>query len=183
MLGVLPGVIGTLQATEAIKLLAGIGEPPVGKLVHYDALATRFRTFELRPDPQCAVCGGRPSITSPQPLEGYCEAPSGGGEEIGVVELKAKIDVGEAPAILDVREADERAVCKLEDTIAVPLGELEGRIGELPTDVPLYVHCKAGGRSARAVALLHQAGLDNAVNVAGGIDAWRTEVDPQLPEA
>jgi rhodanese-related sulfurtransferase len=184
VLGVLPGVIGSLQATEAIKLLADIGEPPIGKLLHYDALASQFRTFNLRPDPQCAVCGENPTITSPQPLPGYDTTNcTNTMNSIDVLSLKAKLDSGDAPHILDVREPDERAICKIDGTLTIPLGELADRIGELPTDGTLYVHCKAGGRSAKAVTLLEANGFENAINIDGGIDAWRTEVDPTMPGA
>jgi len=184
VLGVLPGVIGSLQATEAIKLLTGIGDPPIGRLLHYDALATRFHSFNLRPDPQCAVCGDNPSITSPQTLAGY--GPNifnNTMKTIDVLSLKAKIDAGEAPNILDVREPEERAVCQLAGTIAIPLGQVAERTDELPTGGTLYVHCKAGGRSAKAISILEAAGFTHAVNVEGGLDAWRAEVDPSLPEA
>jgi adenylyltransferase/sulfurtransferase len=179
VLGVLPGVIGTLQATEAIKLIAGVGEPLLGKLLHFDALTATSRTFKLRPDPQCALCGDRPTITEPKSIGG---APPCAAGRTTVVELKAALDAG-GIILLDVREPDEREACKIEPSIAIPLAELAKRLAELPREQPLYVHCKAGGRSARAVAQLVEFGFENAIDVLGGIDAWRAEVDPGLPDA
>jgi adenylyltransferase/sulfurtransferase len=173
---VLPGVIGTLQATEAIKLLAGIGEPLLGKLMHYDALAATTRVFKLRPDPRCALCGETPSITEPKTIPNYaCSAA-----RTTVHEVRAALS-DDGVILLDVREHDERAVCKVEPSLVIPLGELMDRLEELPRTGTLYVHCKAGGRSARAVKQLKDAGFGNAIDVLGGIDAWRTEIDPSLP--
>ena len=178
MLGVLPGVIGTLQATEAIKLLVGVGEPLLGQLLHYDALSAKFRTFTVRPDPQCALCGENPTITAPQAIDGY------GCTAVGstVHELLGALDE-DGVTLLDVREPDERAACRIEPSLAIPLGELAARLGELPRDGRLFVYCKVGGRSAHAVDLLTAAGFENAINVLGGIDAWRAEIDPAMPLA
>lgn len=185
VLGVLPGVIGTLQATEAIKLLAGIGEPLLGRLLHYDALSAEFRTFKLQPDPQCPVCGENPTITAPQELPGYCSSPEPAEiPSITVMELDEKITAGTNPAILDVRQPEERAACKIDGTLAIPLGELPDRLSELPATGELYVHCKSGMRSAKAVGILIEAGFgERAINVEGGIDAWREQIDPSLPVA
>ena len=172
MLGVLPGVIGTLQATEAIKILSGIGEPLTGKLLHYDALSAGFRSFQLRPDPQCAVCGTNPSIRDV--TGGDYRLPPAEQEHasISVEELSSKLQANESMILLDVREPVEVAQCSIEGATFIPLGQLNERLGELPRDTRVFVHCKSGKRSARAVSLLQAEGFTDAVNVAGGMDAW-----------
>lgn len=186
VLGVMPGIIGTLQATEVIKLLAGIGEPLIGRLLHFDALSMKFRTFNLRRDPQCVVCGDSPTITAPVDYEGFCGLRSGGVESnevpaISVQELKAMLDRDEDFLLLDVREPFEHEIARIGGAKLIPLGELEGRLGELPSGKKIAVHCKGGGRSARAVEMLRRAGFDLAVNVSGGIKAWSEEVDAEVP--
>lgn len=178
VLGVLPGIIGTMQALEAIKLITGIGEPLLGKLLHVDTLGMRFRTFTLRRDPECPVCGTHPTITAPIDYEGFCGIkPTPQVKTISVTELHALRQQGSPHFLLDVREPDEYATARIEGSVLIPLAQVTSRTAELPRDLPLYVHCKLGGRSAKAVAALEELGFTNAVNVIGGITAWSDEVD------
>ena len=184
VLGVLPGIIGTIQATEAIKLILGIGDPLIGRLIVYDALRMRFRELKLPKDPACPVCGNNPRITALQEYEHYC-APGGDVAqiaEITVRDLKARIDAGRPPVILDVREPPEAAICRLPGSRLIPLGELPRRLGELDRGAEIVVHCKSGVRSAKAVALLREKGFDRAANLTGGILSWIKEIDPTLPK-
>lgn len=176
VLGVLPGVIGSLQAMETIKLLLGLGEAPLGSLLCYDALSTRFRSLRLRRDPACRLCGDAPSIDSVHNSEtmasNSCSLPDPALPSITVDQLAARLAAGEKPFILDVRQPEEEAEGTIPGAHLVPLATLPERLDELPRDREILVHCKAGGRSSRAVALLHEAGFPQAVNVAGGITAW-----------
>ncbi len=176
VLGVLPGVIGSLQAMETIKLLLGIGEPPLGKLLCYDALATSFRTLRLRRDPACRLCGDAPSVRSVVNPEttasASCSVPDAAVPSISAGDLAARIAAGEDLFILDVRQPEEEAEGVIPGARLIPLPELPERLAELPAGREILVHCRSGGRSARAVELLHRAGLPGAVNVAGGINAW-----------
>ncbi|MFN2542448.1 MAG: molybdopterin-synthase adenylyltransferase MoeB [Chthoniobacterales bacterium] len=181
VLGVLPGVIGTVQAIEAIKLLLGIGEPLVGRLLHFDALKMKFREFNLRRDPQCPVCGDNPTITGPIDYEQFCGLP-GAVPTISVKELKGKLDAGEPVQLLDVREPFEHDIAKIDSARLIPLGELPDRLSELDRERMTIVHCHSGMRSARAVRVLRDAGFENAFNLEGGIDQWSDEIDPQVPK-
>lgn len=182
VLGVLPGIIGSLQAMEAIKLLLGAGSPPLGKLVHYDALNTEFRNFTLRKDPQCPLCGDQPTVTDLIDYEGFCGVlKTNSMQEITVLELKEKLDAGLDGVLVDVRTPAEVAAAALEGTQRIPLQQIAQRFSEIPTDRTIYIHCKAGGRSAQACAFLAQQGITNTVNIKGGIDAWRDLIDPSLP--
>lgn len=186
VLGVLPGIIGTIQATEAIKLILGIGEPLIGRFVIYDALRMRFRELKLSRDPHCAVCGDSPSILELKAYEGYCTGspPAEGGldtdraVEITVRELKDRMDRGDAPTVIDVREPHEHAICRIPGARLIPSGDLTQRLGELDPATEIIVHCKSGGRSARAVAILRERGFQHARNLTGGVLAWVTQVDP-----
>jgi molybdopterin/thiamine biosynthesis adenylyltransferase/rhodanese-related sulfurtransferase len=180
VLGVLPGVIGTIQATEALKLILGIGEPLIGRFLVYDALKMRFRDLKLPKDPDCPVCGVRPTITTLRESAATCETRGGGGHECSVRELKARLDARRAPVILDVREPSEAAICSLPGSQLIPLGELPRRLGELDPAAEIVVHCKSGGRSARAVALLREKGFTRASNLTGGILSWIKEIDQSL---
>ena len=187
VLGVLPGLIGTLQATEAIKLLAGLGDSLIGRLLHVDTLTMKFRTFHLQRDPECPVCGETPSITELIDYEGFCGLPSAMSQpasEIPVVsvqDLKAMRDRGDAFYLLDVREPYEHDIAHLDGATLLPLGQLGERVEELPKDEKIVVHCKSGGRSGKAVAFLQQQGFKDVWNVAGGINAWSKEIDPSVP--
>lgn len=185
VLGVLPGIIGSLQAMEAIKLLLGVGKPPLGKLVHYDALNTEFRTFQLRKDPQCPLCGDHPSITKLIDYQGFCGLPTTETmKEITVTDLKARLDNGLDGILLDVRTPAEAAAASIPGVhYHIPLQELPQRWKEIPTDKTIYIHCKAGGRSAKACEFYTAQGITSTINVKGGIDAYRDLIDPSLPPA
>jgi molybdopterin/thiamine biosynthesis adenylyltransferase/rhodanese-related sulfurtransferase len=178
VLGVLPGIIGTIQATEALKLILGIGEPLIGRFLIYDALKMRFRDLKLRKDPDCPICGSQPTITSLQEYAAYC-APAA-ATDMTVTDLKARIDAGSAPVILDVREPSEAAICSLPGAVLIPLGELPRRLAELDPAAELVVHCKSGARSARAVEMLREKGFTRASNLAGGILNWIKDIDPGM---
>ncbi len=180
VLGVLPGIIGTIQATEALKLILGIGDPLIGRFLVYDALKMRFRELKLPKDPDCPLCGVRPAITTLRESAASCEPSGSGGHEITVRELKARIDAGRGPVILDVREPSEAAICRLPGSRLIPLGELPRRLGELDPSAEIVVHCKSGGRSARAVSLLQEKGFARASSLTGGILRWINEIDQSL---
>jgi molybdopterin/thiamine biosynthesis adenylyltransferase/rhodanese-related sulfurtransferase/molybdopterin converting factor small subunit len=193
VLGVLPGIIGTIQATEAIKLILGIGNTLAGRLLLLDALSMEFRTMKLRRDPACPVCGDHPTVTKLIDYQQFCGIPAATAAaastaavpEISVEALKGAIDRDQAPWILDVREPREFEICRIPGSTLIPLGELPKRLGEVPhgpEGPDIVVHCKMGGRSAKAVALLREHGITNARNLTGGILAWIDRVDPTLPK-
>jgi len=182
VLGVMPGLVGTLQALEAIKLITGIGDALVGRLLHIDGATLKFREFTLRRDPDCARCAeGRRDL--PVEEEGvFCEVGVAmTTDEITVQELAAKREAGEDHVLLDVREPWELAVAKLEPCLPIPMGEVPARVGEIPRDVPVFVMCHGGVRSGRVVEYLRGEGFGNVVNVRGGIGAWSAEVDASVP--
>jgi adenylyltransferase/sulfurtransferase len=185
VLGVLPGIIGTIQATEAIKLILGIGEPLIGRFLIYDALKMRFRELRLQKDPECPVCGVNPSIRELRLYEEYCSpgelshaAASAAHHDMTVQELKTRVDEGRSPIIIDVREPAEFEICRIPGARLIPLGQLASRIGELDPAAEIVLHCKSGARSAKATALLRDRGFSNARNLSGGILAWIDQVDP-----
>jgi adenylyltransferase/sulfurtransferase len=207
VLGVLPGVIGTIQATEAIKVLLGIGEPLIGRLLVYDALRMRFRELKLKKDPECPVCGPRPTVRALIDYDQFCGvapasaaashgAPASGPAtsatparhtpdmvpEITPLDLKARLDRGDDLVLLDVREPHETQICNLERSTLIPLGEVPRRLGEIDRGRDLVVYCRSGVRSARAVQFLARQGFDRAVNLAGGMLRWIDEVDPTQPK-
>ena len=189
VLGILPGVVGTIQATEAVKLIIGAGEPLINRFMIYDALAMRFRELKLRRDPDCPVCGDNPTVTELIDYEQFCgivpAAPtveSSDETETTVDELKAQIDQGEEPFILDVRELQEYQICQIPGSTLIPLGDLPSRLVELEGRADMVVHCKSGVRSAKAVKLLREAGFARAKNLRGGILAWIDKIDPSLPK-
>jgi len=190
VLGVLPGIIGVLQAIEAIKLLVGIGEPLIGRLVAFDALKLKFREFKLRRDPKCPVCGENPTITELIDYEQFCGIPQAAAAEAAetpipvmtVLELKQKLDNGDKFLLLDVREPFEWDICHLDRAKLIPLGQLPSRMSELDSADDIVIHCKSGGRSAKAVRLLQEAGFSKLHNVEGGITAWAEQVDPTVPK-
>ncbi|HTF32146.1 MAG TPA: molybdopterin-synthase adenylyltransferase MoeB [Myxococcota bacterium] len=186
VLGVLPGLVAMIQATEAIKLVTGIGEPLVGRLLQLDALEMSFSEYRLRKDPECPVCGEHPTVTKLIDYEGFC------GIHHGVIPAIAELSAsdlhtmrlrGEDFLLLDVREPSEAALAHIEGARLLPLGELEGRFGELTAwkERPIVVHCHHGGRSARACALLQEKGFAQVSNLRGGIDEWSLTVDPGVP--
>ena len=171
VLGVLPGIIGTVQATEAIKLLTGIGEPLVGRLLLYDALRMRFRQITLPRASDCPVCGDHPSIHDLVACDSVCGPESSPGD-LSVDQLRQWRASGTAHTLVDVREPMEHEQSRIEGAILIPLGTLEQRLGEIPRHRPVVVHCQSGGRSARASELLRRHGFE-AHNLLGGIRAWR----------
>ena len=179
VLGVLPGIIGTIQATEAIKLILGIGEPLIGRFLIYDALRMRFRDLKLRKDPDCPICGARPTITELRESGAFCAAGSDPGHDPSRAEGHGSTRVTRR-CILDVREPFEAAICCIQGSRLIPLGELPRRLDELNPSDEIVVHCKSGGRSARAVSLLREKGFSRATNLAGGILNWINEIDPAL---
>ena len=189
VLGVLPGTIGTLQATEALKLLLGIGEPLIGRLLLYNALDLSFEFVKLRKNPDCKVCGAEPEITELIDYEAFCGVPGhdheegtvGGGWDITVQELSERIRQGNHLRLLDVREPHELEISQLEGATLIPLGQLASRLSELNSAEEMVVFCKSGTRSARALDLLLSAGFRKIKNLKGGINAWAREVDPRLP--
>ncbi len=188
VLGVLPGIIGALQANEAIKLILGAGEPLIGRLLLFDALALRFRELTLRKSPDCPVCSERPTQSGLIDYEEFCglggaaAAPeSADGIDVDVHTLARWRAEGRAVTVLDVRQPWEHEICRLAGARLIPLRELRDRCGELDPAETLVVHCHHGPRSARAVELLRAEGYERAYNLAGGIDAWSVEIDPSVP--
>jgi sulfur-carrier protein adenylyltransferase/sulfurtransferase len=188
VLGVLPGIVGSIQAMETIKLILGTGEPLVGRLLLFDALAMRFRELKLKKNPDCALCGEHRTITKLIDYEEFCgirgeEAPAmtDGIPEISATELKARQDRGEKLLILDVREPHEYQICNLNGKL-IPLGELPRRVNELDSSVEMVVHCRSGKRSADAIHFLQTAGFKKLLNLKGGVLAWADEVDPRMPK-
>ena len=182
VLGVLPGLVGTIQANEAIKIILGIGEPLVGRLLLLDALDMRFRQLKLNRNPDCPVCGDSPIITEPIDYEQFCgmtKMVEQSPWDIEPVQLKSDLDAGETIQLLDVREQDEYEICNLSAPL-IPLGELEGRVNELDRSQRIVVYCKLGGRSAVAVRLLRDCGFIDVHNLKGGIIAWANQIDPDL---
>ncbi|PYK66837.1 MAG: molybdenum cofactor biosynthesis protein MoeB [Verrucomicrobia bacterium] len=183
VLGVLPGIIGMLQAIETIKLIIGIGEPLVGRLLHFDALKVKFRELNLRRDPQCPVCGENPTILSPIDYDQFCGARVDQAvPTISVQELKGKMDAREAFELIDVREPFEYEIARIDGAKLIPLGEIGERFGELQEEQPIIVHCHSGQRSAQAVRLLRQRGFTKVYNLEGGIDAWSDQIDSSVPK-
>lgn len=182
--GVLPGVVGTLQATEVVKLITGVGEPLSGKLLLFDALSMTFRTIRLKKSPDNPLNGAHPTITELVDYEAFCGIDQ--DEPVPSTSVEALRDAraaGDAPFVLDVRKEHEAEIADLGADQRIPVGELETRLDELRAsrDAVVVVHCKAGGRSARAVRMLRAAGYDRAVNLEGGVLAWGERIDPDVP--
>ena len=184
VLGILPGIIGLVQATEAVKLILGVGEPLVGRLLLYDALAMRFRELRLRRNPDCPVCGDHPTITKLIDYQEFCGVPQAppAVAEIAPLEVKAKQDRGETFQLIDVREAHEWQIGHIPGAKLIPLGDLPKRVNELDSAVEIVAHCKSGVRSAKACDFLRQAGFKKVSNMTGGILAWSDKVDPSVPK-
>ncbi len=186
VLGILPGLLGVLQATEVVKLILGTGEPLIGRLLLVDALGMRFRELKLRKNPDCVVCGPNPTVTKLIDYEAFCgvtpEAPAAGIPEISVEELKDLRDRGAAFVLVDVREPHEIAISSFPESVKIPLGTLAQNVNRLSTADEIVVHCKTGGRSARAVQFLREAGFKKVRNLAGGINRWAELIDPSMPK-
>jgi molybdopterin/thiamine biosynthesis adenylyltransferase/rhodanese-related sulfurtransferase len=182
VLGVLPGIIGMLQAIETIKLIVGIGESLVGRLLHFDALKVKFRELNLRRDPECPVCGENPTIFSPIDYEEFCGARDQDAiPTMSAHELKRKMDAHEPFELVDVREPFEYEIARIDGAKLIPLGEIAERANKLQRERPIVVHCHTGRRSAEAVRLLQQRGFANVYNLEGGIDAWSEQIDSSVP--
>jgi molybdopterin/thiamine biosynthesis adenylyltransferase/rhodanese-related sulfurtransferase/molybdopterin converting factor small subunit len=188
VLGVLPGIVGALQAAEVIKLALGIGEPLIGRLLRFDALKMQFREYKLRKDPDCPVCGPHPTVTGLIDYDEFCGVNAGpevdldASEEITPTELKERLDAGERPTIVDVREPHEWAIGRINapDVRFIPLGDLPSRMHELDTADDIIMQCRSGVRSAKGLAILQGAGFRKLRNLTGGILAWSDEVDPTV---
>jgi len=187
VLGILPGLVGIIQATETIKLILGSGDPLIGRLLLVDALGMKFRELKLRKNPDCPVCGTNPTIHELIDYQEFCgirgeEAPvSTTVPEIQPEELKQRLDAGEDIFILDVREPHEYQICNLNGHL-IPLGDLPKRMSELDSSREMVAHCRSGVRSGKAVDFLRQAGFRKVRNLAGGILAWADRVDPKMPK-
>jgi sulfur-carrier protein adenylyltransferase/sulfurtransferase len=193
VLGVLPGTIGAIQATEAIKLILGIGESLIGRLLLYDALEMSFNFVKLRKNPNCPVCGETPTVTELIDYEQFCGMPGHDQSAfhsdneavapgVSVSEVKAKLDAGEDFILLDVRDPHEWEISDItQATHHVPKGEILEHLGELDTTREIVVYCKTGGRSADVTMTLREHGFTRVKNMLGGVNAWATKIDPRLP--
>jgi adenylyltransferase/sulfurtransferase len=189
VLGVLPGIVGSIQAMETIKLILHRGDSLAGRLLLFDALAMKFRELKLRKNPNCPMCGEHRTINKLIDYYEFCgvrgeEAPGPDVQvpEITPTELKARLDRGDDLFILDVREPHEFQICRIPGSILIPLGDLPKRVGELDPNADIVAHCKSGVRSGKAIDFLKQAGFKKARNMKGGILAWSDKVDPTVPK-
>lgn len=197
VLGILPGIIGSMQANEAVKLILGIGETMVGRLLVFDALRCRFREVSVPKSPSCPICGAEPRITELIPYDDSCPTPSAPKTEhpeetmsdtqeeipfdISVQDLKTWRDEGRELTLVDVREPHEHEICHIEGSTLISMNTLPERMGELDKDALIVVHCHHGPRSSHAVAYLRQNGFAKAANLTGGINAWSAQIDPSVP--
>jgi adenylyltransferase/sulfurtransferase len=188
VLGILPGLVGVIQATEVIKLILGKGEPLIGRLLLVDALSMRFRELKLRKNPECPVCGTHPTVTKLIDYEQFCgimpETPQdknmkNGIPQLSVKEYKSRIDRGDDLFLLDVRESYEYQIAQIGGTL-IPQNDVPNRLAEIPRDKEIVVQCRSGARSQRIAELLKQQGYTQVVNLAGGILAWADEIDPKI---
>ncbi len=192
VLGVLPGIIGTIQATETIKLIIGAGEPLIGRFLIFDALRMRFRELKLRKDPDCPVCGTHPTVKQLIDYEQFCgihpAAPESvqsvrtSATEISAIELKQRLDRGDALKIVDVREPTEYQINRIPGSVLIPLGDVPKRYNELDPDEEIVMQCKVGARSAKAADFLRSVGFKRVLNLRGGILDWIDKVDPSQPK-
>ena len=196
VLGALPGIVGSIQAAETIKLIVGIGDPLIGRLLLIDALGAEYRTLEIRRDPDCPVCGDEPTVTSLIDYEEFCGVDGDSPfdippdfrlpvpmPEVSARELREMLDEGWEPLLIDVRDPGEHEVSNLDDlgAVAMPVAELELRLGEIDPGRDSVWFCRTGRRSAEVVEFLHSRGFEKALNLAGGINGWAREIDPELP--
>ncbi len=190
VLGILPGLVGVIQATETIKLILGIGEPLIGRLLLVDALNMRFRQLKLRKNPECPVCGDHPTVTKLIDYQQFCgiesaserqSAVKNGIPQVSPKDLKKRIDAGEDVFILDVREPFEYQIANI-GGVLIPQNDVPKRIGEIDRNREIVVQCKSGGRSQRIAEYLLQSGFPRVSNLSGGILAWSDEVDPKVPK-
>ena len=191
VLGILPGIVGTIQATETIKLILGNGEPLIGRLLLFNALRMRFRELKLRKNPSCPVCGPKPTVTGLIDYEEFCglrrgeeaaaAAQAGDQQEISAEELKSLLDTQRPIRIIDVREPHEHEICRIRGSLLIPLSQFTQRIGELDSAEELVLHCHHGTRSLKALEILRSAGFRKVKSLKGGIDAWAEKIEPGMP--
>jgi adenylyltransferase/sulfurtransferase len=187
VLGVLCASVGSIQVTEAIKVLTGVGDPLVGRLMIYDALEMSYRSVKVRKDPECPLCGKNPTITELIDYEAFCGSVSdeaqraAAGAPITASELKEMQDRGDAFLLVDVREPAEWEIVRIPGAVLIPKGDVPSKLADLPQDRPIVAYCKTGVRSAEVLALLKQAGFADAMHVQGGVTAWATQVDKTQP--
>jgi len=192
VLGILPGIIGLIQATEVVKLILGKGETLIGRLMIFDALAMKFRELKLRKDKDCPICGDNPTITELIDYELFCGIPSAAEAEaesatleIPVEEVKLKLDGSEKFTLVDVREPSEYDICRIDGSVLIPLGKIEEmkpqNLNGLSQNDEIILHCKAGVRSLKAVKALKKIGFENVKSMAGGIEEWSEKIDPSVP--
>ena len=190
VLGILPGLVGVIQATEVIKLILGKGEPLIGRLLLVDALNMRFRQLKLRKNPECPVCGTNPTVTKLIDYQQFCgiepapqqpAAEKNGIPQLSVKDLKKRVDAGEDLFVLDVREPFEYQIANIGGTL-IPQNDVPARLGEIDRNREIIVQCKSGGRSQKIAEFLKQAGYPRVVNLAGGILAWSDQIDPKVPK-
>jgi len=184
VLGVLPGIIGSIQAMETIKLILGAGEPLIGRLLLFDALKLQFRELTLEKDPDCPVCGAHPTVTELIDYQAFCgigAEPSYDGAEISAQELHDEWQRNPDLLVIDVREPHEHEIAHIDGAVLIPLGELPDRLGELDGHREIVTHCHHGARSLKALDILKAAGFSKVRSLRGGIDAWAVNVDPSLP--
>ena len=185
VLGVLPGIVGSIQAIEAIKLLLGRGDTLIGRLLLFDALRMKFRELKLRKNPECPICGSNPTIKELIDYEEFCGL-RGPSEQVGeefqitVAELKEKIDGGKAVVLLDVREPMEWEIARLDKAVLMPVAQVPSRVNELSTADEIVVYCKTGVRSGRITNFLRELGFRKVKNLVGGIDEWADKVEPEM---
>jgi sulfur-carrier protein adenylyltransferase/sulfurtransferase len=193
VIGVVPGIVGTIQAMETIKLLLGIGETLAGRLLIFDAMRMRFRDLRLKKNPECPVCGDNPTVTQLIDYEQFCgiepaskgsEPMTTGSDDVTVNELKERLDQGEEITLIDIREPHEWDICNLEPYGAklIPMGQLNQRLGELDTSKEIVLYCRTGSRSSRVTKYLRGKGFQNVRNLEGGMHAWSDEIDPSVPK-
>jgi len=190
VLGVLPGIIGVIQATESVKLIVGIGEPLIGRFLIYDALRMRFRELKLRKDPDCPVCGTHPTVIKLIDYEQFCgitpaapePAKVNNATELTSLELKARLDRGDKLTIVDVREPNELQINRIQGSLHIPLGDIPKRYNELDPDAEYVMQCKSGVRSGKAADFLRSVGFKRVLNLKGGILGWIDQVDPTQPK-
>jgi len=190
VLGILPGLVGVMQATEVIKLILGKGEPLIGRLLLIDALNMRFRELKLRKNPECPVCGVNPTVTQLIDYQQFCGITAAAQQEanlkngipqISVQELKRRIDAGEDVQLIDVREPWEAQIAQIGGKL-IPQNDVPNRLADIDREREVVVHCKGGGRSQRIAEFLRQQGYERVANLAGGIGAWSNEIDPTVPK-
>jgi len=192
VLGVLPGIVGLIQATEVVKLILGKGQTLIGRLMIFDALEMKFREMKLRKDKDCPICGENPTITKLIDYEQFCGIPSAAEEaaenaelEITANEVKQKLDRSENFTLIDVREPSEYEICRIDGSVLIPLGKIEAmkpkNLNGLSPHDEIILHCKAGVRSLKAVKALKKIGFENVKSMAGGIETWSEKIDPSIP--